>query len=136
MKGRNRFARVCDALVARGLRPQLIVSSPMLRCVQTADILARTLGDKSEVVQEEELLPGGDVKHLLSWMEQHASGLDKVAWVGHAPDLGHLAAALMGLDKGWINLKKGAIATLAFPESPELGRGELRWLVTAKILGL
>ena len=33
-------------------------------------------------------------------------------------------------------LKKGAIVALGFPQSPDFGRGELQWLVTAKILGL
>jgi phosphohistidine phosphatase len=135
-KGCNRFARMVDVLIPGGLAPQLIASSPMLRCVQTAEILAKALGEKSRVVERKELLPGGDPKHLLAWTEEHASGLEQVAWVGHAPDVGHLAAALIGLDNGWLDFKKGAIAAIGFPGSPELGRGELRWLVTAKVLGL
>jgi phosphohistidine phosphatase len=135
-EGGSRFARMVEALVPRGLAPQLIVTSPMLRCRQTAEILAAALGKKSELIQEEELLPGGDPKHLLAATEEHAFGLDRVAWVGHAPDVGYLAAALLGLDNGWLEFKKGAIAALGFPGSPELGRGELRWLVTAKILGV
>jgi phosphohistidine phosphatase len=135
-EGHKRFARLVEALVPRGLSPQLIVTSPMVRCVQTAEILAAALGKKSKVVHREELLPGGDPKHLLAWTEEHASGLDRVAWVGHAPDVSHLAAALIGLDNGWLDFKKGAIGAIGFSESPELGRGELRWLVTAKILGV
>jgi phosphohistidine phosphatase len=135
-KGRDRFSRMVEALVPRGLCPQLIVTSPMVRCVQTAEILAAALGEKSKVVERKELLPGGDPKHLLAGTEKHAAGLDQVAWVGHAPDVGYLVAALIGMDNGWFELKKGAIAALGFPGSPELGRGELQWLVTAKILGL
>ena len=135
-EGRNRFTRVIEALVSRGLAPQLIFTSPMLRCVQTAEVLAAALGEKIEVAQRKELLPGGDPKHLLAATEKHASGLDRVAWVGHAPDVGHLAAGLIGLDNGWLDLKKGAIVALRFAGSPEFGRGELQWLVTAKILGL
>ena len=135
-EGRQRFARMVAALVPRGLTPQLIITSPMLRCVQTAEVLAQALGEKTKVVQRKELLPGGDPKHLLAWTEGHAAGLDQVAWVGHAPDVGYLTAALIGLDNGWLDLKKGAIAATGFPGSPELGRGELLWLVTAKILGV
>jgi phosphohistidine phosphatase len=135
-EGRNRFVQVVEALVPRGLKPQLILTSPMLRCAQTAEILAEKLGKKTKLVQANELLPGGDFKHLLAATEEQAAGLDQVAWVGHAPDVGHLAAALLGLDNGWLDLKKGAIAALGFPQAPELGRGELRWLVTAKILGV
>jgi len=135
-EGQKRFARVVEVLVHRGLAPPLILTSPMRRCLQTAEILAAAVGKTAKVVEEEELLPGGDPKHLLAATEKHAAGLDQVAWVGHAPDVGYLVAGLIGLDNGWLDLKKGAIAALAFPESPELGRGELRWLVTAKVLGV
>jgi len=135
-EGRNRFARMTEALVHRGLTPPLIITSPMLRCVQTAEILAAAIGKKAKVVEEKELLPGGDPKHLLAATEQHVCGLEQVAWVGHAPNLGYLVAGLIGLDDGYLDLKKGAVAALGFPESPELGRGELRWLVTAKVLGV
>ncbi len=135
-KGRTRFAAMIEALVPRGLSPQLIVTSPMLRCQQTAEILAAALGESTKLVQRKELLPGGDPKHLLSRTEHLASGLDRVAWVGHAPDVGYLAAGLLGVENGWLEMKKGAIAALEFPASAEFSRGELKWLVTAKILGL
>ena len=134
-KGCKRFARMIEALVPCGLTPQLIFTSPMLRCVQTAEILAAALGERTKVVERKELLPGGDPKHLLAATEEHASGLEQVAWVGHAPDVGYLVAALIGLDDGWLDLKKGAIAAIAFPGPPEFSRGELQWLVTAKVLG-
>ena len=98
--------------------------------------MPQALGEKTKVVQRQELLPGGDPKHLLAWTEEHAAGLDQVAWVGHAPDVGCLVALLIGLEDGWLDLKKGAIAALGFPGRPEFGRGELQWLVTAKILGV
>jgi phosphohistidine phosphatase len=135
-EGRSRFERMIEALVPCGLKPQLIVTSPILRCVQTAEILAAALGEKAKLVHRKELLPGGDPKLLMAWTEKHAAGRDKVAWVGHAPDLGYLAAGLIGLENGWLDLKKGSIAQIGFPESPEFGRGELRWLLTAKILGV
>ena len=84
----------------------------MLRCLQTAEILAAALGEKTKVVQRKELLPGGDPKHLLARTEELASGLERVAWVGHARNVGYLAAALMGLENGWLDMKKGAIAAL------------------------
>ncbi len=135
-EGRKRFTRMVEALVPRGLTPQLVVTSPMLRCVQTAEILAEAIGKKTKVVQRKELLPGGDPKRLLAWTEEQGSGLEQVAWVGHAPDVGHLVASLIGLENGWLDLKKGAVAATRFPQSPEFGHGELQWLVTAKILGL
>ena len=134
-EGRQRFTRMVELLVPRGLKPQLIATSPMTRCRQTADVLAEALGHKAKVVDCEELLPGGDPKRLLAWTEEHAGGRKEVAWVGHAPDVGHLAALLLGED-GWMDFKKGAIAAIRWTDAPELVRGELQWLVTAKILGV
>lgn len=134
-EGRERFARMVEQLVARGLAPEIIATSPMVRCVQTAQILAKELGKHREVVEREELLPGGDPKHLLAWTEKQSPKSGKIAWVGHAPDVGYLAAALIGQHDGEIRFSKGAIAAIRFNDAPELGRGELRWLVTAKVLG-
>ena len=104
--------------------------------MQTAEILAAALGEKTKVVQRKELLPGGDAKHLLAATEKLASGLDQVAWVGHARNVGYLAARADRLGKRLAGFEEGAIAALGFPASPEFGRGELQWLVTAKILGV
>lgn len=135
-EGRQRFARMVELLVPRGLKPRMIATSPMLRCRQTAEVLAEALGKKAKVVDCEELLPGGDPKRLLVWTEEHAAGLEEVAWVGHAPDVGYLAALIIGQQDGWMNFKKGAIAAIRSPGAPELGRGELQWFATAKILGV
>lgn len=76
-EGRKRFARMIEALAPCGLTPQLIVTSPMLRCVQTAEVLAHALGEKTKVVPRQELLPGGDAQHLLAWTEKRTP-----AWMG------------------------------------------------------
>ena len=133
--GRNRFARMAALLVKRGVRPHLIATSPLVRCRQTAEILAEAIGKKAKVVTCAELRPGGDPKHLMAWTEKHASDLEQVAWVGHAPDIGFLAASLIGQENGWLNMSKGAVAAVRFAAAAEFGGGELRWLVTAKILG-
>jgi phosphohistidine phosphatase len=134
-EGRQRFARVAGLLADCGVAPGIIATSPMLRCVETAEILAKALAGKASVVEQEELLPGGDPKLLLAWTEKHAGKSEQMAWVGHAPDVEYLAAALIGRDEGRIHFSKGSIAAVRFKGPPELGRGELRWLATAKILG-
>jgi phosphohistidine phosphatase len=135
-EGQKRFAQMADRLVPRALKPRLIATSPMVRCVQTAEILAAAVGAKAKVVPCDELLPGGDPKHLLVWTEEQADGLEEVAWVGHAPDVGHLAALLIGQQDHWMNFKKGAIAAIRLGEKPDFDRGELQWFVTAKVVGV
>ena len=50
---------MADVLVERGVEPTIIATSPMLRCRQTADILAENLAGRAEVFEQTELLAGG-----------------------------------------------------------------------------
>lgn len=135
-EGRERFAKMAKRLVEIGVTPDLIATSPMVRCVQTAEILAKAVGDNAQVVEREELLPGGDAESLIAWTAKQARHHEQIAWVGHAPDVGYLAAALHGRGARMIHFSKGAVAAIRFEGSPSSGGGELRWLVTAKILGI
>jgi phosphohistidine phosphatase len=135
-EGRGRFAQMAATLVERGCVPDVIATSPMVRCVQTAEVLAQAIGDHAEVVQRAELLPGGDAESLIAWTAKQARRHGQMAWVGHAPDVGRLAAAVLGQSGGWLHFSKGAVAAIRFEASPWSGRGELRWLVTAKVLGV
>lgn len=134
-EGRQRFARVVAELVKRGFAPQRIATSPLVRCRQTAEIVAEGLPDCPAVVPRDELVPGSDLKGLLRWTNREAGECEYLAWVGHAPDVGQLTAALIGDSQGWIRFAKGAVAAVRFPGRAAPGEGELRWLVTAKLLG-
>ena len=134
-EGKERFARVVERLVERGFAPGVIATSPMIRCLQTAQIVAEGLPDGGEVVELDELLPGSDLEALLKWTAERPAECRQVAWVGHAPDVGHMAVALTGNSQGWIRFAKGATASIRFHGQSEIGHGELRWLVTAKMLG-
>jgi len=59
----------------------------------------------------------------------------QIAWVGHAPDVNRLAAAMIGDGESVLHFSKGSVAAIEFDDIPALGAGELRWLVTAKVLG-
>jgi phosphohistidine phosphatase len=133
--GRKRFAQMAATLVDRGMKPELIATSPLVRCVETARLLAAA-AEKAQVVELDELRPGSDVDSLLRWTVRQANKHQQIAWVGHAPDVNRLAAALIGDGQGLIRFAKGAIAAVRFDDVPVLGGGELCWLVTAKVLGV
>jgi phosphohistidine phosphatase len=134
-EGKDRFAQVVEKLVPRGVIPDIIATSPLLRCVQTAQILAEGLPTDPQIATLEELAPGGDLDALLEWTVSQTQRHRQVAWVGHAPGVGRMTAALFGSPQGSIRFAKGAIASIRFHGRPEIGHGELRWLVTAKMLG-
>jgi phosphohistidine phosphatase len=134
-QGRRRFAKVVETLIGRGFAPERIATSPMVRCRQTAEVVSSALGGKPEIVELDDLLPGGEVGPLITWMARDARRHDQVAWVGHAPDVTRLTSAVIGSNYAGIRFSKGSIAAIRFDEPPTLGAGELRWMVTAKVLG-
>jgi phosphohistidine phosphatase len=134
-EGRERFARMVAKLAARGVRPEVIATSPMVRCVETAKIVAEGVPGRPAVLPRDELLPGGDAEALRAWTAKQARHHGQVAWVGHAPDVGQLTAEMIGWSGGWIRFAKGTVAAIRFAGSPHSGPGELRWVVTAKVLG-
>ena len=133
-EGKERFARVVKKLVGAGMTPTVIATSPLLRCQQTAEILAAAL-DKPKIVKLDELQPGSDLQGLLGWTVRQAAKHERIAWVGHAPDVDELTAALIGDAQAQIHFAKGAAAAIRFGGDPNAGNGELQWLATAKLLG-
>jgi phosphohistidine phosphatase len=132
-EGRKRFAAMLKRLPDEAVTASLIATSPLVRCRQTADLLAEHLGRDATVVAREELAPGSDLEGLIAWTVQQAA--ENIAWVGHAPDIGRLAAALIGNSASSIRFAKGAIAWIDFDGMVEAGNGELQWLATAKLMG-
>jgi phosphohistidine phosphatase len=134
-EGQERFGQVVKALAQRGFAPQLVATSPLVRCRQTADLVAKHVPGRPKVVERNELVPGSDLTGILRWSGSQGGDIEEMAWVGHAPDVGRMVAALIGDGEGSIRFAKGAIAAIRFPGPPEIGEGELYWLVTAKVLG-
>jgi len=132
--GRKRFRKLVRALADRGFVPAEIATSPLLRCRQTAEAVAEVLLSRPRVTVVDELSPGSDLHALLDWTRQRTPG--DVAWVGHAPDVSHLTASLIGDALTAIHFGKGAVAAVEFDRPPAAGQGELQWLATAKMLGI
>jgi len=131
-KGRKRFARMVERLVARGLEIDLVATSPLVRCRETAEIIAGGLGGAPRVEVVAALAPGADWQSLVEWTVQQDAA--RVAWVGHAPCVGRLVAVSIGDASAAVRMSKGAIAAIALDDGPGQP-GELDWLVTPELLG-
>jgi len=134
-EGQERFAKIVEMLAERGFAPQRIATSPLIRCRQTAEIVAKHVPERPEIVERSELAPHSDLEGILRWSRGQAGDCEELAWVGHAPDVGRMAKALLGGGPGEIRFAKGGIAAIRFDGLPAIDQGELWWLVTAKILG-
>lgn len=97
-------------MVKKGFEPGIILTSPLVRAVQTADILAEALSYILPVVVTDELSMGFDsdaLRRLLNEFHQ----TDEVAIVGHEPDLSSVVSSLLFLKEGF-SFKKGAAIKL------------------------
>jgi phosphohistidine phosphatase len=95
--GRERVRAVAKVLTAEGEEPAEVVTSPLVRAVQTAEIVAvmTKLSDRGgTVIVLRDLAPGGDAVALARRLA--SEGQKRVMLVGHEPDLSHLVEALLG----------------------------------------
>lgn len=127
-EGRRKVSLIAQGLLALGVGPARFVSSPLLRARQTAEIVARQLGDEPEVEIVPSLAPGGDVEEFLQWLRDESA--DSVLAVGHMPDLAVWTGRLLfGEARGPFNFKKGGVACLACEGAPRAGHFVLEWLM-------
>ncbi|MBX3414069.1 MAG: histidine phosphatase family protein [Pirellulales bacterium] len=133
-EGKERFAEMVRKLAKRGFAPRFIATSPLVRCRQTADIIAAGVRGKPVVEELPALAPGSDLAALLAWSAAQSADAE-LAWVGHMPDVAELTAAMIGDRRALIRFAKGAVAALDAPSPLRAGSAELQWLATAKLLG-
>jgi phosphohistidine phosphatase len=129
-KGRLAFRKIARRVRKAGVAPAVIFTSPLLRSVQTAEILAERLKYEGPVVVEKELSPGFDLRALRSLLEK-AGNPTEAAYVGHEPDLGDLAATLLALPEGF-PLRKGAVLALDADVDAPKGTATFLWRTDGK----
>jgi len=108
------------------LRPQVILTSPLPRAVETAAVLGEAIGHGGEPILDERLQPGAGWPELAQAMAAHPDAR-RVLFVGHQPDLGACVTLLTGAIS--VRLRPGSLACVEFPGVPEPGSGELAWLL-------
>ena len=130
--GMAKLRKVARGLQALDVAFDVIVTSPLVRTRQTAEVIAAGLDPHPHIVTADSLAPGGSAAAVLSDLEKHTKR-DRIALVGHEPGIGELAARLVG-SRHPIPFKKGAVCRIDVEALPPAGPGDLRWLLTPKII--
>jgi phosphohistidine phosphatase len=122
------------AVLRRVLRSiDVLGSSPLLRAMQTAEIIAKEYGG-IDIVRIPALVPGKSPEEFRAWLRGQRSEAS-IAVVGHEPDLGEVATWLLcGQRESRIHIGKGGVCALELPGSADAGTAELRWLLTPELL--
>ncbi|QOV91383.1 SixA phosphatase family protein [Humisphaera borealis] len=129
-QGRRRMRLAARGLAALVPDIGVVASSPLLRAVETAELIAKRYakgGVDVETLRLSALAPGKSGSLLLSWLEDQPRDC-AVVLVGHEPHLGHFVSwSLTGLRDSFVELKKGAAVLLEFGDSVRPGRARLIW---------
>lgn len=128
--GRAEARATAEALRAMGLRVQAVLTSPLARARETAEIVAAVHGTPP-AEPADCLAPPGDAALLARLLrELAADGTSVAAVVGHTPSLEACATAMVD-GKCWpgMSLSKAGAAEVHLPAPGEEGCAELRWML-------
>jgi phosphohistidine phosphatase len=107
----------------------VLASSPLVRAVETAEIVAGAYGGL-KISKVDELKPGKPVKAVLQWLQ--GQGADKtIALVGHEPQLGMLITYLLAGERKrpFVEVRKGSACLLSFEDEVKAGAATLQWML-------
>ena len=133
--GREKTGKVARKLGNLGVKFDLILTSPLVRAKETAEIL-RDAGLSREIVEFSALAPNGDLKDWLNWCleSRYNKTINYLAMVGHQPDLGYWAEKLLwGKSQEKLVIKKAGVVGLKLAdEQTPIGNSELFLLTSPK----
>ena len=125
-RGRKRLRNAAGLWRRLRVAPEVVISSPLPRALQTAQLLVEGLGLGVKVTIDDRLRPGARTSDLGAALGEHGPA-ERVAFVGHDPDLSDALEHLSGAAS--IGLRKGGMACLEFDGEPRGGAGRLLWLL-------
>jgi phosphohistidine phosphatase len=136
-EGKKQLRKTSRALRKMKLEFDLILSSPLLRAKQTAEIVAKNLKLKKRLKFSGELKPDGSMKNLFRRLNELKPAPKNLLLVGHEPYLSRLISILVsGGENTAIDFKKGGLCKLDV-EKLRFGLcAKLAWLLMPKQMKL
>jgi phosphohistidine phosphatase len=132
-KGMEQAKLIGRVLSGMDLQLDAIVSSPLTRAFETASLVAKEIGFKQPIVNDESLRPDASYEEFLTMLRDF-SRKKAIVVVGHNPTESEFLSLLVS-DNGspnGIELRKGAIAKVEVKDK----KGSLVWLITPKVAQL
>jgi phosphohistidine phosphatase len=131
-EGAAKMRRAVEGLRELDLKIDVVYTSPLVRAIETAELLVSGLKPTPELRPLPALVPGGAANKVAEAVtfERDARTF---ALVGHEPSLGELAAWLIGA-RAPLPFRKGGVCRIDFSDQPPNRNGQLIWFVTPKML--
>jgi phosphohistidine phosphatase len=130
--GIDRMKKAAKGIHRLDLRFDVVITSPLVRARQTAEIVAGAFRKHPPVTELGSLAPDGHQADLLADLRAHARRA-RIALVGHEPNLGELAAHLIG-SRHPLHFRKGGVCRIDVATLPPSRPGTLQWFVTPAML--
>lgn len=131
-EGRDKLRRVLERAHAAGVQPSLILSSPLRRALETAEIAAHALGYAGKLVRTPALSLDSSPQQVWEAIREHREE-SAVLLAGHEPLFSATVAYLLGSTQEMIHFRKGALVRIDADASAAAPRGVLEWMITAKL---
>jgi phosphohistidine phosphatase len=128
--GRKAMEREAKAMKDLDLEPDLIITSPLTRAKETAEIVASALRMQERLVEDRRLAETVDANVIGQLLRSHGDA-QVIMLVGHEPDFSRTIGQLAGGAN--VDLKKGGLARIDLADSTSTS-GELVWLIPPKAL--
>lgn len=136
-EGIRKTTEVAEGLRALDLRLDAILSSPLRRARETADIVARRLAPGCPVELTPVLAAGAEPHAMVTGLHLPRRA-EHVLLVGHQPDLGELASYLLtgSAQRLAVPFKKAGVAAIEVDGMPPRSTGILHWMAPPALLRL
>jgi phosphohistidine phosphatase len=124
---------IAKMMLKNGCEPDVIVSSPIRRAVETATLMNNIFEDSGKVIVSEELRMGCDPHTLFSWLK--AIFNQDILLVGHMPDVSNLTSfALTGSFGLEVVFFTSTVCCISFENGIRAGKGLLEWLIHPELI--
>jgi phosphohistidine phosphatase len=133
-EGKDKLQDIAKGLKRLRVEFDWVLSSPLVRAAETAEIVRDFLGSQVPMEVCEALRPGESPEKLISFLSKHKER-KRILLVGHEPDLGILAGRLIGAGhEANLVFKKGGCCLVACDHLTLRTPGELVWWLTPRVL--
>lgn len=132
-EGKQKLRKVLDRAAAANVSPSLILTSPLARAIQTAEVAADALGYKQKAAKTNALLPSSSPREVWDELRGHRDET-AILLAGHEPMLSQTVVYLLGASGLQVDLKKGALVRIDLDNFKGEPRGVLKWMLVPKVV--
>lgn len=131
-EGRRKLEGVLERAHAAGASPTAIISSPLRRALETAELAARGLGYEGRIIRTPVLLPDSSPQNVWKFLREHASE-SSVLLAGHEPLFSATTAYFLGSMRSMVQFRKGALIRMDVDCGRSTPEAVLQWMLTPKL---